>query len=120
MGLVYFIDGEVIADSNDIVVYEKDGVRYLEHGPGHNLWADSDEIKELAEQIADKPYGKCLEIGLGLGVASEYILSLPNVISLTTVELNPDVVYVYYELNEKKDNHGSDSRSFLIFCTHSP
>jgi len=105
MGLLYFEDGKVIADSNDIVVYEMDGVRYLEQGPGHNLWADSDEIKELAEQIGDKPRGDCLEIGLGLGVASEYILSCPRVKSLTTIELNSDVVYVYYELNKKDDRH---------------
>jgi len=102
---IYFIDGEVIADSNDIVIYEMDGVRYLEQGPGHNLWADSAEINELAPQIGNRPFGDCLEIGLGLGVASEYILSKPNVNSLTTIEINEDVVYLYKELNLEKDNH---------------
>ena len=102
---IYFINGKVIADSNDIVIYEMDGVRYLEQGPGHNLWADSAEIKELSEQINERPFGDCLEIGLGLGVASEYILSNPNVKSLTTIELNEDVVYLYKELNLEKDNH---------------
>ena len=102
---IYFIDGKVIADSNNIVIYEMDGVCYLEQGPGHNLWADSAEIKELSEQMADRPFGDCLEIGLGLGVASKYILSCENVNSLTTVEINEDVVYLYKELNVEKDNH---------------
>jgi len=102
---IYFIDGKVIADSNDIVVYEMDGVRYLEQGPGHSLWADSEEIEQLSEQINGAPRGNCLEIGLGLGVASEYILSKPKVNSLTTVELSSDVIYVYYELNKKDDRH---------------
>jgi len=105
MTQIYFVDGKVIAESNDIKIYEMDGVRYLEQGPGHNLWADSAEIKELAEQINERPFGDCLEIGLGLGVASEYILSLPNVKSLTTVEINEDVVYLYKELNKKDDKH---------------
>ena len=101
---IYFVDGKVIAESNDIVIYEMDGVCYLEQGPGHNLWADSAEIDELAPQIGNRPFGDCLEIGLGLGVASEYILSKPNVERLTTIELNEDVVYLYNELNKKKDN----------------
>jgi spermidine synthase len=102
---MYFTDGKVIADSNDIVIYEMDGIRYLEQGPGHNLWTDSDEIEQLSEQIARRPFGDCLEIGLGLGVASKYILSRANVNSLTTIEINEDVVYLYYELNKKEDRH---------------
>lgn len=102
---IYFIDGKVIAESNDIVIYEMDGARYLEQGPGHSLWADSNEIKELAEQMGNKPRGDCLEIGLGLGVASEYILSCPRVKSLTTIEISSDVVYLYKELNKKDDRH---------------
>jgi len=101
---IYFIDGKVIAKSNDIVVYEMDGVRYLEQGPGHNLWADSDEIEQLSEQIANRPRGDCLEIGLGLGVASGYILTA-GAETLTTVEINVDVTYLYNLLNTPKYDH---------------
>ena len=100
---LYFTDGKVIAESGDIKVYEFDGALYLERGPGHNLWADSNEIKELADQIEDKPRGDCLEIGLGLGVASKYILSKPEVSSLTTIEISPDVIETYYKINPDKN-----------------
>jgi hypothetical protein len=102
---MYFTHGKIIAESGDIKVYEYNGVLYLEQGPGHGLWADSDEIKELSEQIGNKPKGDCLEIGLGLGVASKYILSNPNVKSLTTIELSPDVVKVYGMLNKEDPRH---------------
>jgi len=100
---IYFTDGKVIAESGSIKVYEFNGALYLEQGPGHNLWADSDEIIELVDQIGNKPRGDCLEIGLGLGVASNYILSKPQVSSLTTVEINPDVVEVYHQLHPTID-----------------
>jgi spermidine synthase len=70
----------------------------LEIGPGHNLWALESEISDYVWQLNDRPKGSCLEIGLGLGVASKYILSLPRVRSLTTAELNKDVIDVFKQL----------------------
>lgn len=103
---VYFNDGELIEKSGDVCVYEMNGVLYLEHGPGHSLWADSEEIKELREQIDDKPNGDCLEIGLGLGVASKLILDKKNVKLLTTVEIDPDVIAIYEKMHpEQPENH---------------
>lgn len=96
--IVYFTNGKIIAKSGDIKVYRFGDALYLEHGPGHNLWTDSDEIKELEEQIGEKPKGDCLEIGLGLGVASKIILDKPAVDSLITVEIDPDVIEVYRQL----------------------
>jgi hypothetical protein len=46
---IYFTDGEIVAESGAVRVYEFDGILYLERGPGHSLWADSEEIKELKE-----------------------------------------------------------------------
>ncbi|MHA2010555.1 MAG: spermine/spermidine synthase domain-containing protein [Promethearchaeota archaeon] len=97
--VLYFTGGKIIAQSGDIKVYRFGDALYLEHGPGHSLWTDSDEIKELEEQIGQKPKGDCLEIGLGLGVASKIILDKPSVNSLITVEIDPDVIEVYKQLH---------------------
>lgn len=96
---IYFTDGKIIAESGDVRVYEFDGVLYLERGPGHSLWADSEEIIQLTEQIGSTPFGKCLEIGLGLGVASKLIMDKILVDSLTTVEIDPDVIETYKQLH---------------------
>ncbi len=97
--MLYFEQGEIIAESGDVKVYDFEGDHYLEIGPGHNLWAISNEILEYKDQLGDKPRGGCLEIGLGLGVASKYILSQPSVKSLITVEKNDDVIDTYRQLN---------------------
>lgn len=100
MGLIYFRDGKVIAESGQVKVYEMDGSRYLEKCPGHNLWASSWEIRDYEEQLKDIPRGNCLEIGLGLGVVSNYILGLEQVNHLTTIEIDRDVVECYTKLNK--------------------
>lgn len=96
--MLYFLQGEIIAESGDVKVYDFKGDHYLEIGPGHNLWAISNEIVEYKDQLGDKPRGACLEIGLGLGVASEYILSQSSVKSLITIENNNDVINTYRQL----------------------
>lgn len=101
--LIYFIDGKLIAEHGEARVYLYNGLLHLEIGEGHTLWMVEDEIKELSEQINDLPRGNCLEIGLGLGIASKYILSKPEVSSLTTVEINPDVIAVQKMVNEIDD-----------------
>ena len=106
---LYFTHGKIIAESGLIKVYEFNGELYLERGPGHNLWADSLEISELKDQIGGRPRGDCLEIGLGLGVASKYMLS-KNITSLTTVEKDMDVIKTYRQLNPPDGMH-------LIVCS---
>jgi spermidine synthase len=100
-GLIYFKDGEVVAESGDVKVYEMNNELFLEIGPGHNLWALSSELPDYVDQLWDLPKGNCLEIGLGLGVASNYILSCPNVVKLTTVEKNEDVITTYDQVKQK-------------------
>ena len=94
-GLIYFRDGGVVAESGEVKVYEMNEQLFLEIGPGHNLWALESELADYIQQIWDKPKGDCLEIGLGLGVASNYILSCPKVKTLTTVEKNNDIINTY-------------------------
>jgi len=102
---IYFIYGKVIAESGNIKVYEFNEKLFLERGPGHNLWADSAEVVEYTGQLKGRPKGDCLEIGLGLGVASEYILSSFGVISLTTVEVDSDVISTYNQLTPLPQHH---------------
>ena len=89
---IYFKDGKVVSKHGNVIVYEMQGELFLEVGPGHNLWALESEYTVYMEQLGDKPKGRCLEIGLGLGVASRCILTYPQVKSLTTVELRKDVI----------------------------
>jgi len=96
--MIYFEEGEVVASSGDVNVYKYEGDLYLDIGPGHNLWAVSSEIKEYRHQLRKHPRGNCLEVGLGLGVVSNYILALPEVESLTTIEKNNDVIETYRQL----------------------
>lgn len=109
-GLVYFKDGDLVAESGDVRIYRLENELYLEIGPGHNLWALESELSDYIWQLNDKPNGACLEIGLGLGIASRYILSCPRVRSLTTVELNEDVINVYNKLTV--DDYGHE---FLVY-----
>jgi hypothetical protein len=101
--MIYFIDGDLIAKHGEARVYLYDGLLHLEIGPGHNLWMVESEIEELSQQIGNYPRGKCLEVGLGLGIASKYILSFSEVESLTTVEINPDVITVQAWVNAIDD-----------------
>jgi spermidine synthase len=102
---MYFDEGKIIASSGDVKVYLYNELMHLEIGPSHNLWMIEDEIKELSKQIGNSPTGNCLEIGLGLGMASQYILSQPEVIHLTTVEINPDVIEVQKQVNKIDNIH---------------
>jgi len=103
-GLIYFYDGELIASHNTARVYQMFDDLYLEIGIGHNLWAFSGELDAYIWQLQDYPTGDCLEIGLGLGIATKYLLSFPNVKSLETVEVNEDVIKVQEKVN--KINNG--------------
>jgi hypothetical protein len=102
---IYFIDGELIAESGDIRIYKFEGDTYLEGGQGHRLWTISNEIKAYRDQIRGLPRGDCLEIGLGLGVCSAYILGHKKVKSLTSVELSPDVIKLYKQMNKVDPRH---------------
>ncbi len=112
--MIYFEDGEIVASSGDVNVYKYEGDLYLDIGPGHNLWAISSEIKEYRHQLRKHPRGNCLEVGLGLGVVSNYMLILPNVKSLTTIEKNKDVVEVYRQLLVLYEDPGNIHHDIIL------
>jgi hypothetical protein len=103
-GLIYFKDGDLIAESGDTRVYRMNNKLFLEKGAGHTLWALEDELEDYIYQLEDWPRGDCLEIGLGLGVASSYLLTFPKVKSLTTVEIDADVIKTQQMANPIDDD----------------
>lgn len=119
-GLIYFRDGDLIAEAGSARVYKMNGELFLEIGTGHTLWALESELDDYKVQLYDYPKGKCLEIGLGLGTASRYILTFPLVKKLTTVELNPDVVGVHSLINEEDRKYSLDynPEKHLILCAN--
>ena len=112
--MVYFEEGEVVASSDNVSVYKYNGDLYLDIGPGHNLWAVSSEIREYRHQLRKHPRGECLEVGLGLGIVSNYILSLPDVKSLTTIEKNKDVIDIYRQLLVLYEDPGNIHHDIII------
>lgn len=102
--LIYFQDGQQIIERGDVRVYKMKNELFLEKGQGHNLWALGSELEDYMFQLVSWPKGDCLEIGLGLGVASKYILTFPKVKSLTTVEIDGDVIAVQREVNPIEDD----------------
>ena len=99
-GLIYFKDGKQLVEVGDTKIYKMNGQLFLEIGSGHTLWALESEIQDYMEQLSDLPKGNCLEIGLGLGVASRYILTFPKVVHLTTVEINSNVIEAHSLIEE--------------------
>lgn len=117
--MLYFKEGKVVAESGEVRVYEFNNDTFLEIGKGHNLWALGSELSDYIEQLQDYPRGNVLEIGLGLGVASRYMLSLPKVRALTTIEKNSDVINVY-DIVKKRDKtfmEHFDHKKHLILNT---
>jgi len=108
--LIYFRDGELLVQSGDARVYKMSNHLFLEIGQGHTLWALETELQDYMDQLSDLPRGSCLEIGLGLGVASRYILTFPKVKSLTTVEINKDVINAHDQIKESDRGYSLDYR----------
>lgn len=110
--VIYFKHGELVAECGSARVYQMNNELFLELGQGHNLWALESELADYMEQLWDKPSGNCLEIGLGLGVASRYILSCPSVKELTTIEVNSDVIEVHKVASKILDTRPRENIKF--------
>lgn len=107
MGILYFRDGQLIAEQGNARVYKMNGLRYLEVGENgsHTMWTDESEKSwYYKNKLVFKAKGYCLEFGLGLGFASEIILSNPEVKQLTTVEIDLDVIAIQDMVNPILDD----------------
>jgi len=109
----YFKDGNVVAQSGDVCVYDMDNQFYLEIKG--DLWALESEYSVYMEQLKDLPYGNCLEIGLGLGIASRCIMTFPKVKHLTTIEQNKDVINIHNDLKPYLDTRLNKWMLYDIF-----
>lgn len=101
---IYYEDGELIASSGEVRVYNMYDQLFLEIGIGHTLWTLESEIFDYIEQLGDIPFGNVLEIGLGMGITSRYLLSCKKVKTLTTIEINKNVIKVYNKIKNLLDD----------------
>jgi len=119
---VYFQDGKLRAESGQVRAYEFHNEFYLDYGNSHNLIDKDEYVVDYMWQIRDKPFGKCLVLGLGLGRVVEYILSVPKVASVVVVEPNSDVIKVQNKIKSLKDDNISvineDILSYLYSTEH--
>ena len=95
---MYFKDGELRAKSGQVRAYEFNNEFYLDYGDDHILIDKDQYVVDYIWQIRDKPFGKCLILGMGLGRVAEYVLSVPKVTSVVVVEPDVDVVRIQNEL----------------------
>jgi spermidine synthase len=105
---IYYEDGKLVVSEGEVRVYNMDDQLFLEIGRGHTLWTLESEIFDYMEQLGDTPSGDVLEIGLGMGVTSRYLLSCEKVKTLTTIEINKDVIKVYNKIKGLLDDRLKD------------
>ena len=105
-GIIYFRDGTLIAKSDETRVYEMGGELFMEAGRNNLISSDGD-LSDYIWQIGNKPYGNCLVVGLGLGIATKYILSLPKVDTVTVIEPNDSVINTQTLINPITDDRVS-------------
>lgn len=98
-------NGKLEFQQGDVRIYNVNQEQYL--FIGQTLFASTVERLWYIKNVMPHARGRCLEIGLGLGVASKAILSHSRVTQLLTVEKNEDVIAAF----------GRPLPRHLILCT---
>lgn len=120
-------NGRLVYHVGDIRIYMANKERYL--FVGQTMYDSTSLRKWYIDNILKYCKGKVLEIGLGLGCASEVILTSPLVSSLVSIESNPDIIstcliddsrhkIVNREINEWVRNVPGFSFFDFIFVNH--
>ena len=78
---------------DDVRIYRMEGEDYL--FVGQTVYASTTEQTWYIHNVMMHAKGRCLEIGLGLGVASKVILTKPQVKHLLTIEKNEAVIAAF-------------------------
>jgi spermidine synthase len=86
-------NGTLTYQHEDVRIYRVEGEDYL--FVGNTLYASSTELDWYIKNVHPHARGKCLEIGLGLGIASQAILANKAVRHLLTVEKVPEVIEAF-------------------------
>jgi spermidine synthase len=79
--------------NEDVRIYDMEGQKHL--FIGQVMYASTTERSWYVRNVMPYAAGKCLEIGLGLGVASKSILVKDEVSHLLTVEANEKVIEAF-------------------------
>lgn len=79
--------------NDDVRIYDMDREKYL--FVGNIMYASTTERNWYIANVMPYATGKCLEIGLGLGVASKCILAKPGVRHLLTIEKDARVIEAF-------------------------
>lgn len=79
--------------NEDVRIYDMDAQKYL--FVGQIMYASTTERSWYVKNVMPYARGKCLEIGLGLGVASKSILAKHDVRHLLTIEANEKVIEAF-------------------------
>jgi len=86
-------NGELEFHEGSVRIYRMDGEQYL--FVGQVMYASTTEQDWYGRNVFPHARGRCLEIGLGLGVASKVILANPAVTHLLTIENNENVIAAF-------------------------
>ena len=86
-------NGQLTYRNGDVRIYVVDYEEYLFIGPV--LYASTTERRWYLWNVYPHARGKCLEIGLGLGVASKVIQANKAVRHLLTIESSMEVIIAY-------------------------
>jgi predicted O-methyltransferase YrrM len=79
--------------NDDVRIYDMDAEKYL--FIGQIMYASTTERSWYVRNVMPYAQGKCLEIGLGLGVASKSMLVKDEVRHLLTIEANEKVIEAF-------------------------
>lgn len=86
-------NGTLEFQEGSVRIYRVDGENYL--FVDQTMYASTTEQSWYVKNVMPKAYGKCLEIGLGLGVASKSIIVSPEVRHLLTIEQNEYIIKAF-------------------------
>lgn len=86
-------NGTLEFQQENVRIYRMDNETYLFVGPV--MYASTTERSWYGNNVFPHVTGKCLEIGLGLGVASKVILARPDMSHLLTIEKNENVIAAF-------------------------
>ncbi len=89
----WFKNGLLEFEQGAIKIFSVDGDNFL--FIDQVLYASTSERIWYIKHVLPHTKGKCLEIGLGLGVASKVILSDSQVTTLLTIEANSDIISAF-------------------------
>ncbi len=98
-------------EQEDVRIYDMDDEKYL--FVGQIMYASTTERSWYIKNVLAHARGKCLELGLGLGVASKVILSSDRVTHLLTVENNENVIGAFGKLLPRHNILHADATKWI-------